>query len=115
MTASQQVEAPSFASLAEAVKFLAANLDDDNIGAIAAGCVAAVYDLPETEGISAECRVWAIRALRRRHLSFSRRWRYWWRRFPRKAEELRLRLGSIHIDFIRAGPSWKLEDISMSR
>ena len=109
-----------FEKLADAIEFLAANLEAKDFEVIAARCVDSIHDDERAVLCPREARIRAIEELGRRHAALSLRWRYFWRRFPARAGEFKLgghakQLGHVHVDFVRSGPLWQLKEIWICR
>jgi hypothetical protein len=112
-------QAPSFTELSEAIAFIARALESGDHGVIADACVKKrgdVIGLPTER----ESRLHAVQgvahALGRRTL----RSLFADRAFPAHESRFKLgghgqELGHVHIDFVREGPSWYLEDIWQCR
>ena len=98
----------TFSNLAEAVRFLAAAIEDGDHGALAEA---------SREALPAD---WVLDRLRERNAATPLVALYAGREFPRDVRELKLgghhkELGHIHIDFVRSGAGWEVQRIWMCR
>jgi len=92
----------------EAVWFLAAALDNDDLDGLAAA---------SRQPLPAE---WELKRLRERHAATPLPQLYAGREFPQHGNAFKLgghdrELGHIHVDFVRAESGWELERIWMCR
>ena len=113
----------TFATLADAVAFLADNLDNADVEAIAAQCTDSRLDTDRPASVlppKRDYRVRAIQGLAARHAERSLRSRYLGREFPSDASHFKLgghgqELGHIHIDFLLSDTGWQLKEIWVCR
>jgi hypothetical protein len=110
---------PSFTKLSDAVDFIAHALDVGEHGALADACGTREQDAPDLP-TRRESRLRAIELLAGVHREKPLRSLYAGRAFP--ARESRLKLGGharelehLHVDFVRVGPDWQLENIWLCR
>jgi len=114
---------PTFATLPDAISFLAERLDSNDHDAIAAACDGP----PETpRNVAGEVvhwrrhQTWAIKKLAEAHTQCDLRERYAGREFPAGVRCFKLggheaELGHTHVDFLYTREGWLLERIWVCR
>ena len=110
---------PAFADLSDAIDFIAHALDVGEHGALADACVTRELDTPGLP-TRREYRVRAIELLAGVHREKPLRSLYAGRAFPPQESRFKLgeharELGHLHVDFVREGPGWQLENIWLCR
>ncbi len=110
---------PSFADLSDAIDFIARALDVGEHGALADACVTRELDAPGLP-TRREYRLRAIELLAGVHREKPLRSLYAGRAFPPQESRFKLggharELGHLHVDFVREGRSWQLENIWLCR
>lgn len=113
----------SFASLSDAVGFLADHLDVGDAESIAVECCDAEHDSEHNVSQRPPPKTYRLRAIQelgRRHRAQSLRSLYAGREFPGDATQFKLgghdaELGHVHVDFVRTDISWRLKEIWICR
>jgi hypothetical protein len=110
---------PSFTELSDAIDFIAHALDVGEHGVLADACVARELDAPGLPK-RPEYRLRAIELLAGVHREKPLRSIYAGRAFPPQESRFKLggharELGYLHVDFVREGPRWQIENIWLCR
>ena len=110
---------PSFTELSDAIDFIAHALDIGEHGVLADACVMRELDAPGLP-TRREYRLHAIELLARVHREKPLRSVYAGRAFPSQESRFKLggharELGHLHVDFVREGPGWRLENVWLCR
>jgi hypothetical protein len=110
---------PSFTELSDAVDFIARALEVGDHGPLAEACVTREVDAPGLP-TRREYRLRAIELLLGVHREKPLRALYAGRAFPPQGSRFKLggharELGHLHVDFVREGPGWQLENIWLCR
>ena len=111
--------APSFMELSSAIDFIARALETGDHGTLADACVTAEADCPGLP-TRREYRLHAIKLLAHVHAENPLRVLYAGRAFPSKESRFKLgghaqELGHLHLDFVREGSAWRIENVWQCR